>query len=63
VDRRFLCRGCNAKWFIHEDRVSEPDLTACGRCGGPLVSFVATSRDSRHGSGVHEDSGELGEDG
>jgi hypothetical protein len=39
MDRRFICHECGTKWFIHEHRVSEPDLTECGRCGGPLVRF------------------------
>jgi hypothetical protein len=45
VDRRFLCQVCGTKWFIHEHRVEEPDLTECARCGGPLVRFIAEAFD------------------
>ena len=41
MDRRFVCQDCGTKWFIHEERSDEPDLVECGRCGGPLVRFVA----------------------
>ena len=40
MDRRFVCQDCGTKWFIHEHRTSEPDLTDCARCGGPLVRFI-----------------------
>jgi hypothetical protein len=45
MDRRFICHDCGTKWFIHEHRVDEPDLTECGRCGGPLGRFVSDSGD------------------
>jgi DNA-directed RNA polymerase subunit RPC12/RpoP len=41
VDRRFICEHCGTKWFIHEHRVDEPDLTECARCGGPLLAFIS----------------------
>jgi hypothetical protein len=31
-----MCPDCGAKWFIHEHRAGQPDLTECGRCGAPL---------------------------
>ena len=40
MDRRFVCQDCGTKWFIHEHRTTEPDLTECARCAGPLVRFV-----------------------
>jgi hypothetical protein len=43
MDRRFICDDCGTKWFIHEHRVDEPDLTECGRCGGPLARFAGAS--------------------
>jgi hypothetical protein len=43
MDRRFICRDCGTKWFIHEHRTSEPDLTECARCGGPLPRFIDPS--------------------
>jgi ribosomal protein S27AE len=55
MDRRFICPDCGTKWFIQEHRVSEPDLTDCGRCGGPLVTFVSDSGDdygARSGQGA-----------
>jgi hypothetical protein len=39
VDRRFVCTDCGTKWFIHEHRSEEPDLTDCLACGGPLAKF------------------------
>jgi hypothetical protein len=39
VDRGFLCHNCGAKWFIHEHRVSQPDLAECARCGGLLAKL------------------------
>jgi hypothetical protein len=52
MDRRFICHTCGTKWFIHEHRVHEPDLTECGRCGGPLVRFAGDSGD---GYGLRSD--------
>ena len=39
MDRRFVCRECGTKWFIHEHRTDEPDLDECARCGGVLEHF------------------------
>jgi hypothetical protein len=39
MDRRFVCRDCGTKWFLPEHRSTEPDLTECGSCGGPLDRF------------------------
>jgi predicted nucleic acid-binding Zn ribbon protein len=50
MDRRFLCQDCGAKWFIHGHRVAESDLTACGRCGGPLERIGDASGDDGYGS-------------
>ena len=47
VDRRFVCRECGTKWFIHEHLVDEPDLVECGRCGGRLVKFANGSGHQR----------------
>jgi predicted nucleic acid-binding Zn ribbon protein len=56
MDRRFVCQECGTKWFIHEHRTAEPDLTECGRCGGPLVRFVAGSGGAdRYGYGSRPD--------
>jgi predicted nucleic acid-binding Zn ribbon protein len=63
MDRRFVCQDCGTKWFIHEDRTDDPDLTECGRCGGPLVRFVAASVGGGYGSHPGEPTGELGENG
>ncbi|MBN1528584.1 MAG: hypothetical protein JW895_05955 [Thermoleophilaceae bacterium] len=45
MDRRFVCTDCGTKWFIHEHRVEEPDLTECGACGGSLVRFGPNGSD------------------
>jgi hypothetical protein len=63
MDRRFVCQDCGTKWFIHEDRIDEPDLTECGRCGGSLVAFVAPLVRGGYGSGPAEPTGEPGESG
>jgi hypothetical protein len=34
-----MCTECGTKWFIHQHRVEEPDLTECGACGGALARF------------------------
>lgn len=57
MDRRFVCQDCGTKWFIHEHRVAEPDLTECGRCGGPLVRFL----DGLDGFGFGDGGTERGE--
>jgi predicted nucleic acid-binding Zn ribbon protein len=62
MDRRFICEDCGTKWFIHEHRVSEPDLTECGRCGGPLVRFANGSSYDGHGSRSGEGADEFGDD-
>lgn len=62
MDRRFLCQDCGAKWFIHGHRAAEPDLTTCGRCSGPLVSFVDASQDDGYGARSGEDAGEPSEE-
>lgn len=56
MDRRFLCQDCGTKWFLHEHRTGEPDLTECGRCGGQLVRLVAPP--ASEGWGVDEDVGD-----
>ena len=55
MDRRFVCQDCGTKWFIHEHRTTEPDLTECGRCGGPLVRFADELNGGEHASGGDED--------
>ena len=35
-----MCQDCGTKWFIPSHRVSEPDLTECGACGGSLEMFA-----------------------
>jgi len=39
VDRRFVCQHCGTKWFLHTHATSAPELTECGRGGGPLMRF------------------------
>ena len=58
MDRRFHCQDCGAKWFIHEHRAGSPDLTSCGRCGGPLMRLVEASGDDGDGSRPGEAAGE-----
>lgn len=58
MDRRFVCQNCGMKWFIHEHRTSEPDLTECGGCGGPLVTFVDALGDGGYSSRLGEDEDE-----
>jgi hypothetical protein len=61
VDRRFMCQDCGTKWFIPEHRVSEPDLTECDACGGPLAKLAGypgnDGYDSRPGTGADESEG------
>jgi predicted nucleic acid-binding Zn ribbon protein len=59
MDRRFVCEDCGTKWFIHEDLTDEPDLTECGRCGGPLVRFLAGSVPDGYGSRPDVPGGEV----
>jgi hypothetical protein len=35
-----VCQDCGTKWFIPGHRVTEPDLTECGACGGALEMFA-----------------------
>jgi transcription elongation factor Elf1 len=62
MDRRFVCPECGTKWFIHEDRTDEPDLTECGACGGTLVRFAAPPVDGGYGSRPGDGTGEPGQD-
>jgi hypothetical protein len=62
MDRRFVCRECGTKWFIHEHRIEEPDLTECGGCGGSLVKLDATTASGGYGSLPGEREGGVGED-
>jgi len=62
MDRRFICQDCRTKWFIHEDRAAEPDLTECGRCGGQLVTFDGGAAGG-DGSGEATRASWFGEDG
>jgi predicted nucleic acid-binding Zn ribbon protein len=53
-----MCQDCGTKWFIPEHRVSEPDLTECDACGGPLAKLAGypgnDGYDSRRGAGADE---------
>ncbi len=40
VERRFICTGCRAEWFVAADR-GERDPETCGACGGVLVRLFA----------------------
>jgi predicted nucleic acid-binding Zn ribbon protein len=58
MDRRFICTDCGTKWFIHEHRVNEPDLTECGRCGARLIRLLGGFDGLDSGEGA----GDLGEE-
>ena len=57
-----MCTQCGTKWFIHEERTEDPDLTECGRCGGLLVRFVAPSPEGGYASLPDEGEGAGAED-
>ena len=59
MDRRFMCQDCRTKWFIPEHRSTEPDLTECGRCGGPLVRFFDVRENREFGADLGEGAGEF----
>ena len=62
MERRFVCQNCGLKWFIPGHRPSEPDLSECEGCGGPLANLA--NGPGHEGFGSHgDDDGEFGLDG